>query len=111
MENPFEILDEKLNRIISTLSSLKSDIEILKDRVISHGEIMNMAEAAEFLSMSKSTLYGYTFQRKIPHSKVGKRNFFKKDELLEWATKNKIQTMEEIEQEASNYIIRNRRKW
>ncbi len=55
MENPFEILDEKLNRIISALSSLKSDIEILKDRVICHGEIMNMAEAAEFLSMSKST--------------------------------------------------------
>jgi len=67
-------------------------------------------EACQFLGMKKSTLYKMTFSKKIPHSKPGgKRIYFKKSDLVNWMLKNPVKTKERIEDEASNYIIKNER--
>jgi len=106
------ILFKKIDKIESMLSTLmRSDYDSQKGNFGKYDEIMNMESAAEFLDISKTTLYKHTSQRLIPHSKTGKRIYFKKTDLVNWVTKNKIKTVDEIEQEASNYIIRNRRKW
>jgi excisionase family DNA binding protein len=42
---------------------------------------LTATEAAEFLGISKSTLYGYTCNRKIPYYKFGRTLFFYTKEL------------------------------
>lgn len=49
---------------------------------------LNFVEAAQYLSLSHSTLYKLTYQRKIPcHKPTGKMLYFFKSELDEWISK------------------------
>ena len=70
----------------------------------------NISEVAEYLSMAKSSIYKMTSERNIPHFKTGKKLLFKRSELDEWLTENKISTHSEIEKEADNYIMRKGRR-
>lgn len=63
-------------------------------------DVLTIDEASIFLGISKSTLWKYTSQNKIPHYKSGKRLYFKKSELEEWMLSNKVKTLDEIEAEA-----------
>lgn len=50
---------------------------------------LNFVEAAKYLSISQSTLYKLSYQRKIPSYKPsGKLLYFFKHELDEWIVKN-----------------------
>ncbi|MEW6652272.1 MAG: helix-turn-helix domain-containing protein [Bacteroidota bacterium] len=49
---------------------------------------LNFVEAAKYLSISQSTLYKLSYQRKIPlHKPSGKLLYFFKHELDEWIAK------------------------
>lgn len=110
MENPFEIIIEKLNYIESLLLSMNEiDNNTIKN-VEGVNEILTTEEAAKFLSLAKSTLYGMTCQREIPHFKRGKKLYFKRTELDEWLTKHRIKTNEEIDKMATEYVLHNPRR-
>lgn len=47
-------------------------------------EIMTMDELAEYLKISKSTLYKLAVENKLPGTKIGKRWRFHKDAIDEW---------------------------
>jgi len=47
-------------------------------------EIMTMDELAEYLKISKSTLYKLAQDDKLPGTKIGKRWRFHKDAVDEW---------------------------
>jgi excisionase family DNA binding protein len=47
-------------------------------------EIMTMDELAEYLKISKSTLYKLAVENKLPGQKVGKRWRFHKEAINEW---------------------------
>jgi excisionase family DNA binding protein len=50
---------------------------------------LNFIEAAQYLSISHSTLYKLTYQRKIPcHKPSGKMLYFFKHELDTWIAEN-----------------------
>ena len=52
-------------------------------------DLLNLNQAAQYLSISHSQLYKYTSQRKIPfHKPSGKYLYFFKRELDEWICKN-----------------------
>lgn len=71
MENPFEIIFEKshnIENLIKKLNSASNDKE----------DCMNIEQVSIFVSLSKATIYGLTYKRKIPHFTVGKRLYFKK---------------------------------
>jgi|GEM_PF-2311324 len=52
-------------------------------------ELLNLNQAAQYLSISHSQLYKYTSQRKIPfHKPAGKYLYFFKHELDEWIVNN-----------------------
>ncbi len=75
-------------------------------------EVLNLNQAAEYVSLSKSAVYKKTSERNIPHFKKGKKLYFKRIELDEWLTENKISTHPEIEKEADEYIrTKGRRKF
>ncbi len=103
MENPFELILNKLTEI-ENLFKQKNGI------TISTEEILNLEKAAVYVGISKSTIYKYTSTKEIPHFKRGKRLFFKKVELDEWLTKNKVSSRDEIDKLATEYILKNKRK-
>ncbi len=52
-------------------------------------KVLNLVEAAQYLSLSNSQIYKYKSQRKIPfHKPAGKCLYFFKDELDEWIRRN-----------------------
>jgi excisionase family DNA binding protein len=103
MENPFELILDKLNNIESLIKELKIQNQPAPI------EIMNINQVADYIGVAKSTIYKYTACRMIPHSKQGKKIYFKKSELDEWITKNKVMTQEEIEIKAATYVSTRRR--
>lgn len=100
MENPFEIILEKLNNI-------EKAIEKLNIKPNSDDDFMNIEQAASFVGLSKATVYGLTHVRKIPHFKVGKRLYFKKSDIVNWITSTKVKTKQEVNQLADEYIFKN----
>jgi excisionase family DNA binding protein len=100
MENPFEIILEKLSNIeraIEKLNATSNEVE----------GFMNVEQVASFIGLSKPTIYGLTHGRKIPHFKTGKKLCFKKSEIENWITSSKVSTKQEIKLKASEYVYRN----
>lgn len=71
--NPFSEIIDRLDSIDSRLSSLTQELPSQTERP---DKPMRMAEAAEYLGVSKQTLYGYVMQGKIQPKKVGKFSVF-----------------------------------
>jgi excisionase family DNA binding protein len=72
-------------------------------------EILDVNKACQFLGVSKSTIYKKTSEREIPHSKVGKRLYFKRSELIEWISEGRQKTTRDIEMDAERYLARKRK--
>jgi excisionase family DNA binding protein len=53
-------------------------------------ELLNVAEAARFLAVSPSTLYGWVWQRRISFVKLGRAVRFDKADLQEHVNRNKV---------------------
>lgn len=98
MENPFELIFQKLEAIEKLLKEKQTCVAPDTET------ILNMDQAAEFIGISKATLYGYTSSSKVPHYRNGKFICFKRSELQDWITRFRVKTTEEIEQEAATYI-------
>ena len=101
MENPFEIINQKLDRLTRILEDVSAHLHEPKKTSGKH--VLNIIEAADLLGLAKQTLYGYTSRRIIPHYKTGKKIHFLLDELLEWVKTAKVKTVIEIQSEAAFY--------
>ncbi len=72
---------------------------------------LNFDEACKYLDVSSSHLYKLTSTKQIPHfCPQGKKLYFKREELDTWLQRNRQSTAEEIEQTASDNVIRSNRK-
>ncbi len=92
--------------------TIEQRLERIEALLVEQKKVLNFAETAEYLSVSKSHLYKMTSTMQIPHYKpTGKRIYFKQEELENWLLRNRIKTYDEIDSEASNYIMRNRFKF
>jgi excisionase family DNA binding protein len=67
----------------------------------------SVQEAAAFLNLSVSTIYGKVCRREIPVSKKGKL-YFNKAELIEWIDNGRKSTLAEVASSVS--LIRGRRR-
>jgi len=54
-------------------------------------ELLNVNEAAQFLAVSPSTLYGWVWQRRIPFVKVGRSLRFELAELRKFIQANRFE--------------------
>ena len=68
---------------------------------------LNLAECADYLTISRSTIYQLTSKQKIPHYKIGKRLMFKVSEVDEWVFKreNRVYTTNEIDIKVSTDLL------
>ncbi len=69
-------------------------------------EIGGIELAIELTGLAKPTIYGLVSERKIPHSKRGKKLYFSRRELLIWLTNGKRKTRDEIADEAANFDVK-----
>lgn len=103
MENPFELILERLDRIEKAIQNLNS----INDKT-SDDQPMDIFEVADYIKVAKSTIYGLTNKKSIPYYKIGKKLYFKKAEIDEWILSKRINTKDDIENKAREYIFRNK---
>ena len=108
MENPFEIIVEKLNAIESRIASIENKMFTLTDTSKTVLEIMSLNQLCEYYDFTKSYIYKQTSNREIPFYKNGKRLYFKKDEIDNWILENKVKSIQDIEREVNAYLLKKR---
>jgi len=80
----------------------------IRDLLLLQKEVFTVNEVCSYTGFEKSYIYKLTSMRKIPHYKSpgGKIVYFKRNEINEWMTQNKIKTTDEIEIEAKNALVK-----
>ncbi len=77
---------------------------LLKQVLSSSKEIMNVQEVSTYTGIPVATIYAKIDT--IPRSKQGKRLFFQRKDIDVWLMANRKKTSEEIEMEASTYVMK-----
>jgi len=92
------------------LQSIDERLSNIENLLLSQKTVLNFDEVAKFTGLSKSHLYKLTSRGKIPHYKPnGKFIFFDRIEIEKWLLRNRVKTIDEIEEEAATYVTLNRR--
>lgn len=68
-------------------------------------ELLNIQQTAELLQLSVPTIYSKVSRQEIPVMKKGKRLYFSKFEILDWIKSGRIETIDEIEENASDILL------
>jgi excisionase family DNA binding protein len=111
LPNPFQqffdmmrVLERKVDALTNEEGSVKEQLP--KD------ELMTVETAADYLRMSRSSIYQLTSRLEIPFMKKGKRLYFKKEELRQWVEEgsNKPSSLEEKQARALSHLRPSRRK-
>jgi len=94
----------------SIMQKLNEIEGLLVKQGLSQQEVLTLAQACDFLGVSKSYVYKLTCGKQIPHyCPSGKKIYFKRSELEEWLLQNKQTSATEIEKEAADYLRKRRR--
>ena len=99
---------EKIELVLEKLFEITKQLD---EQVLLKKPILTFDEAFQYLNLSKSYLYKLTSSKSIPHfCPLGKKIYFKREDLDKWLLRNRQSTVEEIEQSASQFIIRDNHK-
>ena len=91
-DNPFLILEAKLDALASDVRSLKSRTNEKPERKRRVG----LSEAAKYVGLAERTMYKKCHFRTVPHGKVGGRLFFDLDQLDAWIDAGRRRTVAEV---------------
>ena len=106
MENPFEIILERLDRIEKAIANLNAN-----GPLASANDPMDIKALSAYIKTSPSAIYKFTSEGSIPHYKNGKRLYFKKEEINDWIFTTKVNTAYDIDKAANEYIRNRPRKY
>jgi len=67
-------------------------------------ELLTVQACAKFLNLSVPTIYGKISRNELPFMKKSKRVYFLKTDLIKFLKTGRVQTVSEIEAEASQYL-------
>jgi excisionase family DNA binding protein len=79
-----EQVPEAVQQIQADISEIKRLLNPLSIQPKDKKKLLILPEAAEFLNLSKPTIYRHVSARSIPFHKQGSRLYFIEVELLEW---------------------------
>lgn len=94
------------NEEIRAINAQLNRIEMLT--TMTAKTIFNLEEAAMFTGFTAGHLYRLTSGKQIPHYKKNRKLYFKKEELEEWLTEQKVMSESEIARKAMTYTATNR---
>lgn len=110
---PLEQIPQAVSAMIGRLDRLEEQIEAaVKEpekgpEVDEDGEVwFTVPQLCDYLPdhPAKPTVYGWIYEKKIPHYKRSKKLLFKNSEIDPWAQARRIATAEEMEAEAIDYL-------
>lgn len=91
---------------INIIEKLNSIEKLIVEQQTMQKQVLNFNETCKYLELSQSHLYKLTSTGAIPHYKPnGKKIYFNRPELDQWLLRNKIDSLDEIEQKAANFLI------
>ena len=102
MQNPFEQLDKRLERIEFFLSNLSTVAPTEEPEA----DLLTVDQAAELLNLARATVYNLVSKKEIPVFKKNKRLYFSKAALLNWIKEGKKPTRTELTEEVSERLSR-----
>ena len=94
MNNPFEILAKKLDRIEKSIEAIQPKEE---DKWMSIEDLQSYLPG----SISKDTIYQWTSKLLIPHTKPAGKLWFKKSKIDQWMYEGELKTNLQIRKENS----------
>ena len=98
-------ISDDVAKLQRTIISLTERLEQVENRQLLNKPILTLNEAALFLGVKPSQLYKLTHERAIPFSKPnGKKCYFDRDELIEWARQGRSMTKSEINAAAQSKL-------
>jgi excisionase family DNA binding protein len=103
MQNPFELIDERLSRIENKLEFILNQLSDLETKPESD-VFYTVQETAQFLKLSVPTIYDIIHKMEIPVHKRGKRVYFLKSDLIEYLKKGRQRSRDEIQEEAEHNL-------
>ena len=110
MEITFEQLPKAITQLCEDMAIVK---QLLSEKdntsVIETDQLLSVEQTAEFLKLSKPTIYGLISKGELPVMKRSKRCYFSKMELLAYIKQGRRKTISETAKEAQEYI-QNRKK-
>lgn len=96
------------NQIIHQQRELKEAIGL---NLIQQKEMLNVQELSDYIGMSTSSIYKLVYNNIIPFYKPnGKILYFDREEINTWLRQNKSQSISQLEQQALDYSLKNRKK-
>lgn len=110
-EISFENLPRAVAHLVSEIAEIKFLVERKEIPVISQKRVpIDIEAACQLIGKAKPTVYTLVRTRKIPCYKNGKKLYFFEDELLDWISKGKKKTLQEIQSEAEASFLKNSRQ-
>jgi excisionase family DNA binding protein len=96
-----------LTPIMQRLDEIEAKIDALGNQE-SAKQVLDAKEAAEFLGIRVSTVYKMTCGHRIPfHKPTGKRLYFKRADLEEYALTGRVCSSDEVEALAQKWLDKN----
>lgn len=81
--------------------------KLLLEQQTMQKQVLNFNETCKYLELSQSHLYKLTSTGAIPHYKPnGKKIYFQREELDHWLLRNRMDSKDEIAQQAADYLIK-----
>lgn len=99
----FEQLPEAVTELLATVKRIEA-LLTKKGVTVEESDILTVAQACQYLNISKSCMYKKTSLGDIPFIKYGKYLRFEKKALKDVLLQYRVKSNVEIEQEAVNYI-------
>ena len=103
MNNPFEVIEARLNNIENLLLDLKQTPKE-QGKHPETDELLTVQDTAKFLSLSVPTVYTLISKGELPVMKRSKRCYFSKVDLINYLRQGKKKTLAETATEAENYL-------
>ena len=106
MENPFERIYEKLERL-ETLVAENKPVQQAQPEI---PEWLTIQEAADLLRLRKTDMYQLTHKRALPYYKVGRQLRFRYAEIMRAIEKTKSSPRNEAQDNAADFLAKKVRK-
>jgi len=103
MNNPFELIEARLNSIEDLILDLKHQPKQVESTEQPE-QLLTVQEAASFLNLTVATIYSKVSKGELPVMKRSKRLYFSSTELMEYLKEGRKLTNAEIEGEADTYL-------
>ena len=103
MNNPFEVIEARLSSIENLILDLKQPEKV--EPTDQPEQLLNIQQAAEFLSLTVPTIYSKVSRGELPVMKRSKRLYFSGTELMRYIKEGRKKSNAEIEAEADAYLL------